>query len=894
MSRITMGFVTAALALTAPAWVSAGSITPIPVARNNFKDAFDLNNPEAVNGEPTSIVLLGTGILVAILFQRGRAGGRNAHASRWPPTTLPRPTAKTLWRWLRALIRGLLATAMAGGVPSTVAAGQLAVFALKTDQTFTFENKGNESDLSASLIDVTFEYKLPNGYGPPNTPIDAKLTLVSLVDAKAINNGGDITQTMSLALLGALADKKLNGKNNLMTAGPFELNTVQMQLTGKLNAKQSVYDGPTDHSPKAMSIDSSFFNFNDNYKNLSVEITLKPMNNPLTINANGYLDSFTASGSGIIFGTPVSAVVPEPTSWVLAATGLVMAAALSRCGAFLRRRSLPEAWRRGAKLFRWPRRGEDMRHRVSSLMLTTGAVLALAVAARAIEPRDDKPKPVPYKGPQFIGQVTAIRVELAKAKEEELSCMGTLIGDGVVLTAAHCVSQGLEVRFERFALGGQTFFGLGVRNPLFLATAGTGYDQADNGLVLLLNGPSTPVATLATAQDQVKDGATVKVAGFNAQIAAGPLIGSAVVVNTGGAPANGIFYAYDRTKSDSLLQGGDSGGPAFATFNGVDKVIGVHSFIDVAKKKFDVPVDVDIRVNKFLPFMRGDGQAGKAVLDRLGPVKDVVWTDDDAWRRGSTLTKESPQEANVAILDPTRDPDASTTTVKVRNSPPALAGLLNDVTLRIEEGGYLKVRERPGSGVLNGGVIEVGGGKRTATFDDFFKLENLGMFTIKKNGIATIGQTIGIQRPENAVLNDKGGTIAVDAGGKLEVESYAAAGNAALVNLRGGTVTVAGTADFDRLFNIGRIEVTAGGTLQIRVRTDNNPRGELMVSGGAAGKATAKSGMLFNHGTVFVSLGGKLDSVGYVQSTLADFPNAITVLKGARSTTSTPRASRSS
>jgi hypothetical protein len=251
----------------------------------------------------------------------------------------------TIHRTVRAALAGIVATAAVGLVPATTSAGQLAQFTLKKDQVFTFKNNGAESGLSASLIDVTFKYLLPNTYGAANANIDARLTLVALVDAKATNTGGEITQTMSFALLGVRAVKQVNGNDDLMTAGLFAPNTVQGQITGTLNAKQSLYDAPTTHSPNALTISSSFFDFNGDYKKLGVELTLKPMNNALTINANGYLDSFTASGSGIIFGTPITAVVPEPASWVLASAGLVPAAVLSRRCDRRRRRSLCEVKR---------------------------------------------------------------------------------------------------------------------------------------------------------------------------------------------------------------------------------------------------------------------------------------------------------------------------------------------------------------------------------------------------------------------------------------------------------------------------------------------------------------------------------------------------------------------
>jgi hypothetical protein len=242
-------------------------------------------------------------------------------------------------RTYRPLQAGLLVAVIAVVAPADAPAGTIATFTLKDKQVFTFKNDGTDSFLSASLIGATFEYKVKNKYGAPNTPIDAELTLVAKVSDKASNNAGNVTQPLSLRLLGVAADKAVDGKNNLMQAGAFAPDMVITAITGTLNAKQSIYSGPTKDSPKALSIDSDFLDFNGLYEKLGVEITLKPMNNPLTINKNGYLDNFTASGSGVIFGLPVTALAPEPSTSVLALAGLLSVPALFLRNAFSRRRS---------------------------------------------------------------------------------------------------------------------------------------------------------------------------------------------------------------------------------------------------------------------------------------------------------------------------------------------------------------------------------------------------------------------------------------------------------------------------------------------------------------------------------------------------------------------------
>jgi hypothetical protein len=224
------------------------------------------------------------------------------------------------------LLSLLLSTAIASLASTTVRAGTIATFTLQNNQTFTFTNKGNTSDLLASGIGVSFMYALPNTYGAVNAPIAAKLTFIAPVSAVATSSGGEVTQPMTLLFLGVLANVPVNGNNNLVTAGPYAT-AVPGAITGTENGTLSSFEAPTDDTQIGMT--SAFFNF-DNYKNLGVSINLTNMSDELTIDANGYLNSFTASGSGSIFGTPIVANVPEPSSWVLMLAGLVPVAVLAR------------------------------------------------------------------------------------------------------------------------------------------------------------------------------------------------------------------------------------------------------------------------------------------------------------------------------------------------------------------------------------------------------------------------------------------------------------------------------------------------------------------------------------------------------------------------------------
>ena len=214
---------------------------------------------------------------------------------------------------LHAFICGLIAL-LAGLVPTAVSAGTLATFTFKANQTITFTNDGADSMLAGDNIKVTFKFTMPNTYGAANANIDAELQLVGRVSGMAKNNNNVLDQPMTLAALIVIADKKVGGKNQLFTS--LALNRVSADLGGTLNAKTSTFSGPGNNSPRPMPATSDFFDFG-NYMDIGFQVTLTNMSKPLTINKNGYLDTFTASGSGEIFGIPVVATVPEPASIVL-------------------------------------------------------------------------------------------------------------------------------------------------------------------------------------------------------------------------------------------------------------------------------------------------------------------------------------------------------------------------------------------------------------------------------------------------------------------------------------------------------------------------------------------------------------------------------------------------
>ena len=335
-------------------------------------------------------------------------------------------------------------------------------------------------------------------------------------------------------------------------------------------------------------------------------------------------------------------------------------------------------------------------------------VLALPVpSAWAIGTRTGGNPPVVENARPYVGKV---QTELTPTTGNSTHiCTGSVIDPEVllpsaewrtVLTAAHCIhestNKGLQ-NYERFTLGNEQHFGLGVRHPQY-ATVPPGFVN-DVALIVVLDGINViTVATVAQAQ-QLDPNDVAYIVGWSSADGVtanpGPLRGQTDVVTVTGAE-----YIFDRTTGDNLLNLGDSGGPTFMSATD-HEIVGVHSYREPVEPAIPTK-DHDMRVDPHKDFIAGKGAGGASTLNYLIGAGPFLW-NNAPWLRGGVGTNNVPLMNDVVVLDPTSDDDDLTQLILNGVNTAPLEGLLNDVRLTVDGGATLNVPGR--SAVLNGGTL---------------------------------------------------------------------------------------------------------------------------------------------------------------------------------------------
>jgi len=187
---------------------------------------------------------------------------------------------------------------------------------------FVFTNAGAASGISvvSGSVPVNFTYQVANGYGAaPGSPIAATMTFTAMVSGTAtsqlILGKLNLFQGLQLTNMVFTANVPVGGQTNLLT-----VSNSTGTLSGINHGSTAGFAGDSS-TGDVVNFSSSFLSFahaaSENYA-----LSFTSVNPSLAIAGNGYLRSFTTSGTG----TFAQVSTPEASSLLLLMAGCVPAA----------------------------------------------------------------------------------------------------------------------------------------------------------------------------------------------------------------------------------------------------------------------------------------------------------------------------------------------------------------------------------------------------------------------------------------------------------------------------------------------------------------------------------------------------------------------------------------
>jgi secreted trypsin-like serine protease len=165
----------------------------------------------------------------------------------------------------------------------------------------------------------------------------------------------------------------------------------------------------------------------------------------------------------------------------------------------------------------------------------------------------------PYSGHPSAGKLT----------HSGSLCTATLVGKKTVVTAAHCVSVGYS---HTFTVGGTAYKSAKVvRHPQY---SSYGYSN-DIAVIILQDAPNVQGAKIATSKPPV--GSEITIVGYGKTSEYKSDAGTKRMAKTNIAEVTSTKIRIPGSTTKAGICNGDSGGPSYATLNGVEVHVGVHS-----------------------------------------------------------------------------------------------------------------------------------------------------------------------------------------------------------------------------------------------------------------------------------------------------------------------------
>src|SRR5579871_364609 len=204
----------------------------------------------------------------------------------------------------------------------TTAHAQLTTFAQFRETTpsvnaFSFTDTGPTSSFHVVNIPVEFSYGVNNGYNGTSTDnIDATLSFDATVNGKPTGSGtGPFIQKFVDVNMVFTADTPVNGMTNLLSVD----GSSTLTFFGKGNSAST--DAATDGGD-IVHFSSDFLNFTQT-STQDYALSFSSLQPTLSLDLNGWLNSFTASGTGTFASSPPPFYTPDGISLTLMSGGVI-------------------------------------------------------------------------------------------------------------------------------------------------------------------------------------------------------------------------------------------------------------------------------------------------------------------------------------------------------------------------------------------------------------------------------------------------------------------------------------------------------------------------------------------------------------------------------------------